>query len=186
MYLGQDVSLDDSRFSVEIDRRIRAANFTFNRYRSLFAARKVPMPLKKRLFEGAVLPALIYASETWTLSKRLENRLAVAQRRWKRSMLGCSLLDRRTNEWVRDQTGLVDAVRVCGERRWRWAARIASQDPGRWTRAVLEVHPRGPKRRRGRPAMRWRDDFVKTVGPEFLRKAENAEEWSRSMTLQIP
>ena len=185
VYLGQEVSVDGSQFKSEIERRIRAANFTFNKYRSLFTSRLVPMSLKRRLFEGAVFPALMYASETWVMTRRLENRLAVAQRRWERSMLGVSLLDRRTNEWVRERTGLRDVVRFSRERRWRWAARVADMDHRRWARAVLEWHPRGPKRRQGRPAVRWRDDFVKACGPQFLQRAKDKREWFRSMALQI-
>ena len=179
VYLGQEVSLANDRFAGEIGRRIRAANFAFNRYRSLFTSRGVPIAIKRRLFNGAVLPALAYASETWSLTRRLENKLAVAQRKWERKMLGVTLLDHRTGEWLRDRTGLTDVVRYCRERRWKWASRVASLSGTRWTRALLEWHPRGPKRTQGRPAVRWRDDFVKECGPRFLQLATNPKEWKR-------
>ena len=143
------------------------------------------MSVKRRLFQGALLPALTYACETWCLTGRLENKLAVAQRKWERKMLGVTLLDRRTNVWVRNKTGLMDVVEHCRERRFCWVERIAGLDHERWARAVLEWHPRGPIRRKGRPVRRWRDDFVKAVGTEFLRMAaEKKEEWSRAKTLQ--
>jgi hypothetical protein len=185
VYLGQEVSLDGNRFAGEVGRRIRAANFSFNRYRSLFTNRLVPMPIKKRLFEGAVLPALAYASETWSLTRRLENKLTVAQRKWERAMLSISLLDQRSSDWIRDRTGLVDVVRFCRKRKWLWAGRLASLDHRRWSRAVLEWHPRGPTRRQGRPGMRWRDELVKAVGPDFLRKAADRGQWKASMALHI-
>ena len=100
-------------------------------------------------------------------------------------MLGVSLLDRRTNEWVRRRTGLVDVVRYCRERKWRWVARLARMEHLRWPRALVEWHPRGPTRRKGRPAMRWRDDLVNAVGTEFLRKAADREEWKAVMALHI-
>ena len=185
VYLGQEVTLDNSRFGGEIGRRIRAANFSFSRYRSLFASRTCPMFIKKRLFEGAILPDLTYGSETWALTRRLENRIAVAQRRWERVMLGVSLLDRRRNDWVRDKAGLRDAVRICRERKWSWASRVAGMESCRWTRAVLEWHPRGPTRKKGRPEVRWSDTFVKAIGPGFLTLAEDKKEWKRIMALQI-
>ena len=143
------------------------------------------MPIKKRLFEGAIIPALAYASETWSLTHRLENKLAVAQRKWERVMLGISLLDRRTGGWIRDRTGLVDIVRLCRERKWMWASRIASMSGERWARTVAEWHPRGPKRTQGRPSVRWRDDFVKACGATFLRTAKDKKEWKRIMERTI-
>ena len=154
VYLGQEVSLESNRFTGEIDRRIRAANFSFNRYRTLFTNRLVPMPIKRRLFQGAILPAIAYASETWSLTRRLENKLNVAQREWERAMLGVSLLDRRTNEWVRRRTRPVDVVRYCREKKWRSVARLARMEHLRWPRAFVEWHPRGPTRRQGCLAMR--------------------------------
>ena len=175
------LSLSNDRFTGEIGRRIRAANFAFHRYRTLFAARNVPMDIKKRLFDGAVIPALVYASETWSLTRRLENKLAVAQRRWERIMLGITILDHRTGAWMRSRTKLADVVRCVRERKWRWASRIASLESTRLTRAVLEWHPRGPARGRGRPAVRWRDDLVEACGTGFLAKATDKNEWKRLM-----
>ena len=82
---------------------------------------------------------------------------------------------------MRSRTKLADVVRCVRERKWRWASRIASLESSRLARAVLEWHPRGPVRGRGRPAVRWRDDLVKACGTGFLAKAADRKEWKRLM-----
>lgn len=168
VYLGQEVSLDHNPFKSEIKRRIRAGRFAFTKYHSLLTNRKVPMPIKQRLFNGAILPALTYGCETWALTRGLQNELAVAQRRLERLMLGISIFDKRTNDWVRRRTGLKDVTRFCEERKHAWAGRLARGDRSGWAGAIVEWHPRGPIRKKGRPAVRWRDSLVETLGANFL------------------
>nr|CDJ88285.1 reverse transcriptase [Haemonchus contortus] len=50
--------------------------------------------LRAHLFDTAVLPALTYAPETWTLQKQDEHAVSVAQRALERTMLGISLYTR--------------------------------------------------------------------------------------------
>ena len=100
-------------------------------------------------------------------------------------MLGKTLLDRATNEWVRRKTGLRDAVKCARERRWRWLARLAGMDGDRWARAVFDWYPRGPTRQRGRPGLRWRDEFVTAnEGAGVLRMAADKDKWQRLMALR--
>ena len=51
-----------------------------------------------------MLPAMSYASDSSTLTKALERRLAATQRNMEWAMIGVSWLDRRTNECVRINT----------------------------------------------------------------------------------
>ena len=48
------------------------------------------MRLRAHLFDSTVLPALTFASETWTLRKQDERTLNVRQRAVERAMLGVS------------------------------------------------------------------------------------------------
>ena len=54
---------------------------------------------------------MTYASETWTLTKALERRLAATQRNMEKAMIGVPWQDHRTNEWIRRKTkGVINQV----------------------------------------------------------------------------
>ena len=72
----------------------------------------VPICLKRKVFDQCILPAITYASETWTLTAKMENKLAAAQRNIERSMLGITMRDRKTNEWIREQTKVQDILKT--------------------------------------------------------------------------
>ena len=95
IYLGQRVSMENDK-SEEIKRRITAGWIAFNNYRDILRS-KIPMCLKRRVFNQCVLPAMTYGSQTWALTKRMENRLEITQRSMERAMLGITKRDHTTN-----------------------------------------------------------------------------------------
>ena len=182
VYLGQEFTVEPNRFRGEIDRRIRSAKFSFFTYNQLFKKRSCPMYLKNRLFHGVVLPSMLYGCETWSLNRLQKEKLSVAQRRMERSMLGITLLDRWTNDMVRQVTGLRDVVGVAVSGKWR-CARLAGLPYSRWSRVMTEWNPLGPKRRPGRPVLRWRDPIAREAGSGFLTSANNPN-WNLSLPAQ--
>uniref|UniRef100_A0A914YME0 Reverse transcriptase domain-containing protein n=1 Tax=Panagrolaimus superbus TaxID=310955 RepID=A0A914YME0_9BILA len=104
IYLGQIIHWPPKpeRFKKEITRRISAGWNAFNKAKQLLISRRVPAEIKKKYFHQCVLPAMLYASETWALTKAEENRFAVAQRRMERRMLNVRLIDRHPREWIPD------------------------------------------------------------------------------------
>ena len=51
--------------------------------------------------DGIILPAMTYGAETWTLTKRQENKLAVAKRSMERSILNVTKRDKIRNEVIK-------------------------------------------------------------------------------------
>ena len=145
--------------------------FAFNNYRSFFVKRAVPMTLKRKLFHSSVTSAFLYASATWSATKKQYESVAVAQRRLERAMLGITLLDRRTNTRVRLVTKLRDVQEQCISRKWLWCKRTADMEDWRWAKLVTEWVPLSRTRGGGRPRTRWRDSLRKEAGPAFLRLA---------------
>ena len=73
--------------------------------------------LEKKLYNECVLPAITYASETWTLTKALERCLAAAQRNMERAMIRVSWQDHSTNEWIRGKIKIRDIMHVIKSRK---------------------------------------------------------------------
>nr|CDJ89816.1 endonuclease-reverse transcriptase [Haemonchus contortus] len=89
VYLGREVNMMND-LAPELCRRKRAAWGAFKNIEGVVKKTKNTR-LRAHLFDTAVLPALTYASETWTLRKQDEHAVSVTQRALERAMLGISL-----------------------------------------------------------------------------------------------
>src|ERR1700744_4182091 len=119
--------------------------------------------LKRKVFDSCVLLVLTYGAETLTLTKASSNKLRVAQRAMERSVLGITLRDKKTNEWIRQQTKVVDVMARIASLKWNWADHIARMTDDRWTKPIIQWRP-PTKRPMGRPPQRWTNDIKKTAG----------------------
>ena len=144
--------------SGEINRRIQAGWKVFNDNKFLLKS-NIPNSLKRKLHDTCILPAMTYASETWKLTKAMERKLATSQRKMERSMLGVTWEDRKTNEWIRDQTKVKDILEKANGQKWTWAGHISRIKDNRWTVSFTEWRPMDGKRARGRSMRRWRDEL---------------------------
>ena len=114
---------------------------------------------KRKLFDSCVLPALLYGAETWVFTDTQLKRLAVAQRRMERRMINVTLLDRVSNERLRQITKVKDVVEEAKKKKGNWMKKIEEMAASRWARRLTEWQPREDAHRgRGRPRRRWRDD----------------------------
>ncbi|XGW08402.1 hypothetical protein V3C99_011044, partial [Haemonchus contortus] len=147
----------------ELCRRKRAAWGAFKNIEGVVKKTK-NIRLRAHLFDTAVIPALTYASETWTLRKQDEHAVSVTQRALERTMLGISLYTQvqkgiRSSE-LRQRTKIRDAVDYAKKSKIRWAGHVMRYSDDRWTRAVTDWIPRDIKRTPGRPPTRWSDFFT--------------------------
>ena len=148
----------------EISRRIRSGWKAFNSVKDVLKA-KLDKATRTHLFNGTVLPAMLYASETWATTKREEQRLLTSQRAMERSMLGISLRDHIRNEEIRRRSGVKDVIAEYRQAKLRWAGHVA-----RFTER---------KRPLGRPPIRWEDKIRNTMGTLWRRLARSRMEWKQ-------
>ncbi|KAE9420291.1 hypothetical protein Angca_004987, partial [Angiostrongylus cantonensis] len=87
--------------------------------------------LRAHLFDPTVLPALTYASETWSLLER--TRLGVSRFTQVRDGIQSSDL--------RERSKIKDAVLYAKQSNIRWAGHIMRMNDNRWTRAVGDWIP---------------------------------------------
>ena len=59
------------------------------------------MRLKRKAFNECILPVMTYGCETWSLSNTQLEKLVTTQRKMERIMIGVTLKDRKSTEWIR-------------------------------------------------------------------------------------
>ena len=79
---------DDKSLEVELRAGMLAANRSFYSLRNQFASKNLSRRTKLGLYSTYIVPVLIYATETWTLSKSDEALLAAFERKMLRRILG--------------------------------------------------------------------------------------------------
>ncbi|XGW15455.1 hypothetical protein V3C99_001155 [Haemonchus contortus] len=89
VYLDREVNMMND-VAPKLSRRKRAAWGALKNIEGVVKKTK-NIQLRTHLFDTAVLPALTYASEIWTLRKQDEHAVCVIQRAVERTMLGISL-----------------------------------------------------------------------------------------------
>jgi hypothetical protein len=175
VYLGQEINAKGD-FDGEISRRIKLSWAAFNKFRSIFLS-KIPLCLKRKLFDQCILPVMTYGCQTWVLTQAQLRRLQVTQRKMERLMLGITIMDKIRNASIREKTRITDVAAHCKRLKWKFAGSIA-RSPEKWAADVLNWKPDG-KRRRGRPKPRWEDEIVKLAGENWKNKAQDKMAWSK-------
>ncbi|KAE9420840.1 hypothetical protein Angca_007220, partial [Angiostrongylus cantonensis] len=115
--------------------------------------------LRAHLLDSRILPALTYASETWSLCKKDERSFSVIQRAVERTMLGVSrftqVRDGIGSSDLRQRSKIKDAVVYAKQSKIKWAGHVMRMNGNRFTRAVSDWIPWDVKRTAGRPPTRW-------------------------------
>ena len=89
--------------------------------RSVMSCRTLGMEAKRGMYEGVVVPNVLYIAETWGLKAEERGRWNVFEMKCLRSVTGMTLRDRINKEVVQMRTGMVKRVgnrvdkRTCSE-----------------------------------------------------------------------
>ena len=175
LLVGQKVRASPG-FEEEIKRRISMGWVAFGKHSNIFRS-KMPMKLKRQVYNQCVIPVITYGAETWSLTKALEKKLQSSQRAMERKMIGITWRDRKRNTWVRKETKVRDIREVIKKRKWQWAGHLMRRTDNRWTTRITEWQPREGKRNRGQQKRRWRDEIRKSAGPTWYRDTRDRQQW---------
>lgn len=174
VYLGQEVNMRHD-LQQEISRRKAAGWRKF--YSIIDVLKGATRNNRTHLFNATVLKAMTYGSETWSLTKGEEHKLAVTERAMERRMLGVSLRDHIENKTLRQMSGVADVVGITRESKIRWAGHVARLADNRWTSRIAEWYPRDRKRPLGRPPRRWCAYVVEVAGRNWRQVAQDRRAW---------
>ena len=106
----------DHELMDEVKRRTRAGWSVFGNLSDIMRS-NMPICLKRKLFNQCVLPAMMHGSETWAVTKKMEQKLKTTQHSMERTMLGISKRDRKTQKQkIRNETKVADIIQQSEER----------------------------------------------------------------------
>ena len=181
IYLGQRFSLKENNQMGEINRRIQLGWAAFGKHTNILRSR-LPISMKRKLFNQCILPTMTYASETWSLTNKILNRLRTTQRAMERSMMNITRRDKWSNTRLRNSTKVEDIIERVKDNKHRWAGHIIRRQDSRWTKRTTDWIPREGKRSRGRPmTTTWETDlrsyWVSAVN--WRRKAQDRQTWKK-------
>ena len=176
-YLGTMLTRDCSD-TVDVTRRVGKASNAFGAVRTeLFSNRNVSYAAKKHIYEGLILPILLYGAEVWSLTEELFKKLRLFHSRCIRAM--CRVTRKHTwehrisNEELRHRTGLNTIDSYITKRQLRWAGHVARMEMNRLPRMMMSCWVKN-KRPRGCPKFTYGRGLVKA-----LKKAKiDSTNWS--------
>jgi hypothetical protein len=179
---------DQNCIHEEIRSRINPGNACYHAVQNLLSSRLLSRNVKIKIYKTKILPLVLYACETWSVTLREESRLRVFENRVFRRIFGPKR-DEVTGGWrklhneeLHSLYSLPGIVRVIKERRMRWAGLVARMGEVRGAYNIWVLRPEG-RRPLGRPRRRWEDDIkmdLREIGFEdvdWIHLAQNRDRW---------
>ena len=166
----------------DIKSRIAKARFAFTTLKPIWRSNNIRLHTKIRLFNTNVKAVLMYGSETWRLTKGLENKLQVFINTCLRQILHIRWPDKITNDELWNRTGQEQIGTTIRSRKWKWIGHTLRRGPKNIAKQALDWNPQG-KRKRGRPITTWRRTLLNELKPtkmswgEAKKKAQDRSQW---------
>ena len=159
------------------------AKQTFGNMKTLLCNRKLSIKSRKAAIKTYIWSILLYGAESWTLNKRMEEKLQAMEMWMWRRMLKISWTERNTNEEVLTMIGEKrELLKTIRRRQMKFVGHIMRR--GGIENTVLTGMIEG-KRGRGRPREKYMDGLVRAVGTngrnttpaQLLQATSDRERW---------
>jgi len=138
------------------------------------------MNVKTEILKTCVFSALLYATETWTISKTDQDRLLAFEIRCYRRLLNVRWPKRITNVEVRHRMNNTDISKGSHKKEMELCGHICGMGDGRIVKKMV-FGAMGRKNRKGRPRREWLDDVVEWGNGDLATlsgESRNRENWS--------
>jgi len=133
MYLRQRIALE-KRTEKEVERGITLAGKKFWSLKHNILKGPFSNKNKSLILNACVLPTMIYGSQTWTMTKKEENKIRVTQNTMERSILGIKKSDKIKVTTIKEKLRWGNNFVWAAKRlKWDWAGHVARQNENRWT-----------------------------------------------------
>ena len=157
-YLGVMLS-SDGRMQKEMEARIGSATRMIGGMSEAVSRRReLSKGTKLKVVNATMMPSLLYGCEAWSLTKQQQSKVQATQMNVLRRVQGVSRMERIRSEHIRQHLGQESVLDVIRRRQEIWKGKMNEMSSDRVTKKVYvgEIEGRRP---RGRPRMRWSDNF---------------------------
>ncbi|GAB4813537.1 hypothetical protein N2152v2_000583 [Parachlorella kessleri] len=184
-YLGIQLS-DTGTLDAELSARLKKAAHKCHTLQPTFSLRSLGLRAKLRIFEGTVMPTLLYGAHSWALTAQQEQRLHTFHMRCLRRILGLSLLDRIPNSVILACCGQQPIKEQLRLQRLLWLGHLVRMPDTRLPKLVF-FSQLVAKRPRGRPLVRLREDVLradvrsKGIATSWRRLAVDRAKWNEAV-----
>jgi hypothetical protein len=158
-YLGVILN-EDNNYQIDLHERIKNANKTYFMLQKFFKNKNISKKLKFSLKNTIIDKMLIYATETWRLTKRDRKKMNIFERRVYRRILG-PVYDNEKENWRIITTKEISAIvkkptitETIRLNRLRWIGHVQRMEENRIPKEVSYMNLE-TTRLRGRPRNRW-------------------------------
>ena len=162
--------------------RISAAWAKWREINNLLCNKGVPLKRRARVYEACIRSVMLYGSETWPCTKKLENSLLRSDRRMIRLMCGVTLQSRVPSEDLLHNSGLVDIRTVLKRNRLRMFGHVIRRAPEEPLAKVRRIEAPG-RRPQGRPKKTWSKNVEENLREAGLEEEDALERERWRVTL---
>ena len=160
-YLGVMLS-SDGRMQKEMEARIGSATRMIGGMsEAVLRRRELSKGTKLKVVNATIMPSLLYGCEAWSLTKQQQSKVQATQMNVLRRVQRVSRMERIRSEHIRPHLGQESVLDVNQIRRKQenWKGKLNEMSSDRVTKKVYVGEMEG-RRPRGRPRMRWSDNFI--------------------------
>ena len=152
IYLGNVVSRD-SGTDQDIKSRIGKPTAAFKILRPIWTSQVISVKTKLQIFTTNEKSVVLYACETWHITKTLTHKVQTYINKCLRAILHIKWQDKITNEEIW-KTGQAQAEAQIKRKKWNWLSHTLRKPTSSVVRHALKWNPQG-KQKRGRPRSTW-------------------------------
>ena len=152
----------------------------------MFKSKHISLAAKRAAYVACVQSILLYGSECWAITRKMERKLAAFHHRCARAMFGITMwhVEKQgiTTEFVLEKLGLRSVQIYLARRRLRWIGHVSRMHFDRLPRKFLSswVYQARPL---GRPHLRWAESIKRDLQlaklpiTKWAEKAQDKAGW---------
>lgn len=175
-YLGQIISTKDQT-DKEIERRVTNSWRKFWSLKEVLKSKEIDIKYKFKVLNMCIVPVITYGCQSWSLTKKHFKKLDVCQNSMERSVLNIKLKDKVKLTTIKSKSKTKKVTDIVKQQKWRWTGHMMREKIDKWTKDIVEWYPREGKRKKGRPYLRWEDNFKYVAGGAWRQIAKDRVTW---------